>query len=424
MRGKKTKEKAKEKPKEKATTKTKKGGMFLGPPPPPHANELPERLDQLAMEKYRAQANGSEIDDDIGSAVDTRDPCSYVTFARGNTFGLLTNENLHGVFQHHHGDDPITRQPLHDGIRILADHLPRRSFPVPQGLTPMKATFSKDGTCIIAGTLEGYVLAWKVLTREPLFETPIANQQPNMASVRKIWLPPNDSNNRFYIARIDGVVEYWTLTNLHMMHRVSPQGLDNHIYVMDVRRDAEFLISSSRDGHLSIIEVATGRTLRTIRAHQGMVMDAQYSPDGSLIATAGHDRKVKLWRAATMDLMREFQGQEGVPHKILFGPDGNLVACGSGDGAARTWNVHTGVLIHTLRPEGRAYTISSIAFSADRGLIIIAGMAPYLSAWNGLGHYIGRIKFPANANTFHYELNPRNRTQGVWICNHGGVHRF
>ena len=48
-------------------------------------------------------------------------------------------------------------------------------------------------------------------------------------------------------------------------------------------------------GELQVWDVATGSVLSTIAAHDGSIRAIAFSPDGKLMATAGHDWTIKLW---------------------------------------------------------------------------------------------------------------------------------
>ena len=94
----------------------------------------------------------------------------------------------------------------------------------------------------------------------------------------------------------------------------------------------------------------------------GEVLDVAFSPDGTLIATAGgNDHNVVLWSTATGERVRLLAGS-GVVDSIAFSPDGKLLATGS-----EIFDLATGAPLHDFA--GGAY---DVAFSPDGSLIATA----------------------------------------------------
>ena len=67
--------------------------------------------------------------------------------------------------------------------------------------------------------------------------------------------------------------------------------------------------------------------------------DVQYSPDGSLLASASNDTGVGLWNASDGVLLRMLHGHRMQATAVAFSPDGSTLASGSQDGELLLWNV-------------------------------------------------------------------------------------
>ncbi|MBK7446261.1 MAG: PD40 domain-containing protein [Ignavibacteria bacterium] len=90
-----------------------------------------------------------------------------------------------------------------------------------------------------------------------------------------------------------------------------------------------------------------------------------FSPDGKYIASGDWDYEIKLWEAQTGKIVRTLKGHTGLIWQVSFSPNGNLIASagGNGDGSIKIWEMNTGKNVRTLEvdPDG----VYCVDFSPD-----------------------------------------------------------
>jgi WD40 repeat protein len=131
-------------------------------------------------------------------------------------------------------------------------------------------------------------------------------------------------------------------------------------------------------GGAQIWDVETGKLGQAFK-HSGLVNDAEFSADGSLVVTASSDRFVHVWDAKTGQEVGPPLDHSGKLLRARFSPDGNYVLAGTDNDVAQVWDFkkgqRIGALMHTDGP------IKALQFSAD-GKTVLTSTDRVEQAWD------------------------------------------
>jgi WD40 repeat protein len=94
---------------------------------------------------------------------------------------------------------------------------------------------------------------------------------------------------------------------------------------------------------------STGKQSAVLRGHEGPVIGAAFSPDGSRVVTASPDKTARIWGATTGEESMVLRGHVGVVTGAAFNPDGSRIVTSSWDETARIWDATTGMQSAALR---------------------------------------------------------------------------
>jgi WD40 repeat protein len=151
-----------------------------------------------------------------------------------------------------------------------------------------------------------------------------------------------------------------TIGELGQLEEIITLG-EGDITALDFSRHENVLAAGSMSGSIWLWEVASGTELLSLNGHTSEVGSLAFSPDGTLLASAG-GATVKLWETATGAELQSLdnpaiaveEGQSDFVCDMEFSPDGSLLAVGtcesSGDNnnqIVRIWDTSSWEIIGT-----------------------------------------------------------------------------
>lgn len=125
------------------------------------------------------------------------------------------------------------------------------------------------------------------------------------------------------------------------------ESLDAPVVVADNIAGARALDTSERAGLIAvggvrgavwICKAEKDANCSELRGHVGTVLQVQFSPNGTLVASAGADNSVRIWEVESGE-HRVLYGHRAPVFDVAFSADGSQLASGSGDSTVRLWSV-------------------------------------------------------------------------------------
>jgi Tol biopolymer transport system component len=123
--------------------------------------------------------------------------------------------------------------------------------------------------------------------------------------------------------------------------------------------DGKLLASAGHDNQALIWQVAGEKLVWTLQGHEDYVSGVAWSPDGQMLASGSADGTIRLWRTTTMSMEALLQGHTSRVTSVAWSPDGNMLASGSFDATVRLWRRADNGLSRVLEgPESQVYCVA------------------------------------------------------------------
>jgi WD40 repeat protein len=240
---------------------------------------------------------------------------------------------------------------------------------IPKGSVGPSAVYSGSALNKPAGTPampEG-------LTVVPVKET--ARAHPVTALAASPWAP------LVAIAGHDRIYLYDLTMRKATGELAFPEGVP---YVLRFSRDGATLLAAGgrgvQSGKVVLFDVRTGKRTAVVGEERDLVLAADVSPDGKLVALGGPGKVVKVYTAADGKLAYEIKKHTDWITALEFSPDGSRLATGDRSGAIYLWESAAGGTVGALADHKDA--ITSLSWRGDGALLASGSEDGQIIIWN------------------------------------------
>jgi WD40 repeat protein/serine/threonine protein kinase len=231
------------------------------------------------------------------------------------------------------------------------------------------------GGALALGALFPFLGRRNAESSEPVGPEAVATLAGNAGPVWSIALTPDDS--RLAMGIDDGTVKLWDVANrrLESTMKVHP----GPVWATSISSDGQLLVTGHDDGTVHVWDPKTEKEVSSFNV-QGPVRSLEFERQGHRVAVGTRTGQVGVWNADSGAREISMNGHEGIVMDVSFSPDGTLLGSAGGDKTARLWNLENGR--ERTKLEGHVGGINSISFSADSQLVATGGWDKAVHVWD------------------------------------------
>ncbi|MSU61923.1 MAG: hypothetical protein EXS31_05940 [Pedosphaera sp.] len=149
---------------------------------------------------------------------------------------------------------------------------------------------------------------------------------------------------------------------------------------LDLTADGRYLASSAADKFIRVLDLQSGKILRSLEGHTHHVLSVSWKRDGRTLISGGADNVAKVWDAFTGERKKNIDGFTKEITSVSFVGDGDEALACSGDNSLKLVKSN-GEKVRSY--EGATDFLQSATSALDGSVVVAGGQDGVLRFWDG-----------------------------------------
>lgn len=226
-----------------------------------------------------------------------------------------------------------------------------------------------DGDKIVTGSRDRTICVWTIRNSAPKLKMTLTGHQ---ASVLCLQI---DHTGYMVSGSSDWTIIVWDL-NAPPENRIVDTLREHKGGVLDIKMDAHYIVSCSKDSCICVWDRATRKLFRKLVGHKGPVNAIGFQDD-RVVSVSG-DGSMILWDMLSGNRIRTFEGHERGLACVVFKDD--WLISGSNDKKIKIWDPRTGECLNTL--SGHDHLVRSLSFNPGTKRLVSTSYDRSIRIWD------------------------------------------
>lgn len=252
----------------------------------------------------------------------------------------------------------------------------------------LSLSFSPGGQVLAAGSIDGRVTLWRQQPDGSFNPNPIQTIDRPTGILSLNFSPLTATGGKFAFTDSTGIITILSSSDLFQtVQQTSRKHGEGLVLHLEFSPDGTMLASAGTNKLIKLWNLQSNATSNetaiTLEGHEDRIYRVAFSPDGNLLASASRDGSVRLWQTNGRNWengssSRVLRGHQDWVYRVEFSPNGHILASAGADDTVKFWTID-GTLIDTL--EGHQDEVLDIEFSFDGRTLVSASKDKTIRLW-------------------------------------------